>query len=1017
MKKFKKFKIEDLTWGINVRDYSSEIEDKQAVSIENWNFKGNKLVSEKWYEAVISNWTQQNISAITIDTWDIWTVSEWNIYKNWNPIAEGTWLLISTNSVEFKSWVHFYINIEWKEYKIEWGSVEEFITNLKDAVEADWFTTVSQNDTLLIRKSDWTTIDYSIIDNDSFILYDGTDFESSPLEFGSSYIFAIDIDWDRYGTRYTPSKDWLNQWQLDIEAMTQLLGVIPDEYDASLVFLDEDLGIVNTYEKYAWIIINKANRLTVVADDLNYTTLNLTWDLAWKLLSLEIDWTYKTIEIIDNSDNEIVLNYIRDEYQNFLWDEYSVVRDSVAWGFVFSKVDMSYLDISFPNRIRDITINWWNSDKKSDIIIDGVTYPFTWWTIPTTLLFSQLPSNTYYLQLNSNVLTIARKDNTPVDISYINYDRFLYTLKTLSSVIDEQPSRDEVWGNGQNDDAVTKSIKASIDWVEYTWDAGTTNYTSNSSSISYTWLVVPDYSINTHVTYYIGLFDEMANWISNDPNYSVWAYSGTVVVSGSDRYIWSIPFRRTDYWVVSLVPWDRTYFYTGTSTWVITWFPDNRLVIEQQNAQADINISNHIGVWKSRTNIQKDGRWLVSSDLISTSFNVISLKAWNWLLGRSNLTIGNLGTVVIDKDNGGAYYAYDGINIQIGEDSIWEPTVWTIYNGKIVLWWYDDNDNIIFSKTSSPTQPLNVLNFTDYDSGWQSVSWGDKWIVTWMIVGENWLYVFKDNSIWYTNSEKDNPDSNSFNFIFRKITSNWALTQNVITEVEQEILYLDWKTREVRRLGYEQNLTTLRDVSISREISDLFDVLPEDQWLASASFSYPNYTLSLTDWTSPEITYLNWKRYHLNNVHYIYNVETKWWTKRTWIENLIVRDENFFSLSDWLVYKDYVWNTDEDGVYLSKYYTLWDDIEWKKWRWVDVVWLINPDEWEEKVITIEMIIDDEIIDRRTITASSRKQVRERFDMYDEWQWMQIKITHSWSWSVEVYDIQLHYIRTFIQPQN
>jgi hypothetical protein len=38
-KNFKPFRISDLTGGINNRDYASEIEDKQVVNLENFNFK------------------------------------------------------------------------------------------------------------------------------------------------------------------------------------------------------------------------------------------------------------------------------------------------------------------------------------------------------------------------------------------------------------------------------------------------------------------------------------------------------------------------------------------------------------------------------------------------------------------------------------------------------------------------------------------------------------------------------------------------------------------------------------------------------------------------------------------------------------------------------------------------------------------------------------------------------------------------------------------------------------------
>jgi len=64
-----------------------------------------------------------------------------------------------------------------------------------------------------------------------------------------------------------------------------------------------------------------------------------------------------------------------------------------------------------------------------------------------------------------------------------------------------------------------------------------------------------------------------------------------------------------------------------------------------------------------------------------------------------------------------------------------------------------------------------------------------------------------------------------------------------VTEVEQELFYYDDITKNVRRLSYEENLITLRDTSISREIETIFEQLADDQSNATASFKYPNYKL------------------------------------------------------------------------------------------------------------------------------------------------------------------------------
>lgn len=382
---------------------------------------------------------------------------------------------------------------------------------------------------------------------------------------------------------------------------------------------------------------------------------------------------------------------------------------------------------------------------------------------------------------------------------------------------------------------------------------------------------------------------------------------------------------------------------------------------------------------------------------------------WLDVWWRVDITVWNLSTLIVNVDWWWAFISYEWLKIPIWEDVIWKPTCWTIYNWKIVLWGYPDNDNIVFSQTATPREPLNLLNFTDYSAWGQSISGWDRWEIRWFKVWENWLYVFKDNSVWYSNSEKDSADAWTFNFIFNKITSNWALSQRVITDVQQEIFYLDWNNRAVRRLWYEQNLTTLRDNSISDEIRELLISLPEEQPLACASFKYPNYTLSLTDWTSNTVTYTDWNSYKTNNVHFIYNVYNKSWTRKTWIDNLVVSDKWFLALDNWLIYKEWIWNTTEEWELLSKKYVITNDSKFKRIWYVDIVWRLTPDNLETKSISIDIIIDWIVVETRTISSESNiYDFTERIDMYNDWQYIQFKITHSWLWKAELIDIYINY---------
>lgn len=381
-------------------------------------------------------------------------------------------------------------------------------------------------------------------------------------------------------------------------------------------------------------------------------------------------------------------------------------------------------------------------------------------------------------------------------------------------------------------------------------------------------------------------------------------------------------------------------------------------------------------------------------------------------MGRANIVVWNMGELIINKDDGWAFYFTDDVLYEIWDDAVGLPTVGTIYNGKIVLGWYEDDDNIVFSQTSSPSQPLNLLNFTDYSAWGQSISGWDKGVITGMKVGENWLYVFKDNSVWYSNSEKDT--GTSFNLIFNKITSNGALSQNVITNVEQEIFYLDWKTRSVRRLGYEQNLTTLRDVAISREIAELFETLPEEQPMATASFSYPNYTLSLTDGTSNDVVYQNGKTYKANNKHFIYNVENKSWTTRTGIDDMLISDDDYHSSLDGKIYYSFKGNTLIPWEGTSKEYTFVDDVDWKRIWEMEVVGRIVADAWQDKEFAIQMLVDwqaveigepDDLLKRKIVAENgSTVRFREKIELFDDGQTFQFVPLHNGQWYVEISDV-------------
>lgn len=350
----------------------------------------------------------------------------------------------------------------------------------------------------------------------------------------------------------------------------------------------------------------------------------------------------------------------------------------------------------------------------------------------------------------------------------------------------------------------------------------------------------------------------------------------------------------------------------------------------------------------------------------------------------------------------------------------WTPRYNIIYNGKWILGWYD-NDNILFSKTATPNNRLDIVDFTTYSAGGQSVGWDSKWLVTWMKVGENWLYVFKKDAVYYTNSEKDT--WSTLNFIFNKITSNWAINQNAIAEVWQEIFYYDWINKAVRRLGYEQNLTTLRDVSVSDDIRPLFDTIDSNQTDATMSYKYPNLKLFLK---SRDV----WEA--VNDLAFVYNVDNKSWTTET-NKDCSVSDKGFLwspylaiiyedDLSNWLV------SSEIEGEFISKAYSFWDPVDFKKYWELEIAWRIDS----TVTLTIWIYVDGELVDERIIQKDEGRRwtlgtrvlwantlgwdsvplqlipYTERIDLFDSWQLFQFSFSYKGIWKLEISNVNIQW---------
>ena len=86
---FKPYKLDNLTWWLNLRDNPSNINDNQAVEITNWNFEWTKLVSWRYNDPEIGELPRSFIRGMTLDMDDLWfsrdqIVSRRSLRDNYN---------------------------------------------------------------------------------------------------------------------------------------------------------------------------------------------------------------------------------------------------------------------------------------------------------------------------------------------------------------------------------------------------------------------------------------------------------------------------------------------------------------------------------------------------------------------------------------------------------------------------------------------------------------------------------------------------------------------------------------------------------------------------------------------------------------------------------------------------------------------------------------------------------------------------------------------------------------------
>jgi len=344
------------------------------------------------------------------------------------------------------------------------------------------------------------------------------------------------------------------------------------------------------------------------------------------------------------------------------------------------------------------------------------------------------------------------------------------------------------------------------------------------------------------------------------------------------------------------------------------------------------------------------------------------------------------------------------------------PRYNTVYNWKLILGWYDITPNsVLHSKTASITDTSLLFDFSAYNS-WSALVW-DWSAVTWFSVGENWLYVFKEREVWYSNSEKDT--TTTFDLIYNKITSNGNLNQHTITEVEQETFYFDFKNKSVRRLGYEVNLTTLRDSAISKEIEPIFSELSDNQDYATTSYAYPNYKLFLRSKLAGANT---------NDVCLTYNVDRKSWLVED-LKDCSVSHKGYFGSSyEWKIFKDDAQVKEWQWEAISKHFDYWDWVDNKRFVELELIGKMSS----TMTLYVDIYVDWNLKTTKTINVDEKigstlwtnvlwasvlwswkitddiTFFRRRFDFFYEWQHYEYWLRYDWIGRVEISDRNSQY---------
>lgn len=465
------------------------------------------------------------------------------------------------------------------------------------------------------------------------------------------------------------------------------------------------------------------------------------------------------------------------------------------------------------------------------------------------------------------------------------------------------------------------------------------------------------------------------------------------------------------------------------------------------------SFAERFSIWTWETTVLVEWAWWADGDVYSIT-NWRLYRDWTQLATRNfstdsdNFLINMRDFVlVLDWTDRPFYYNKTTSSFAQVPDSFpsWSK-VWAYYKGQLYI---AVGDQLHIGRPFDETDITDVFTFTGALTGVQIVGTSRR-PITAIAPWETWLYVFTENETYRgLDIQQTDLRDNDWNITsviasipLDQISNNWTRSKFSIQNVEQEILFYDDITQLHRRVSYEKDLTTLRDVAIWKEVETFTTLYPRslNDGKVISTYKYPLYKTYFSE---------DWRWVNDRNIALCYNVDTKSW----FIQNdktVRAGGGRFFSsiLTTWVIFEESVEIWEEttpliEWEFLSKEYDQGDAIDNKRYVEMEFGYRIS------RLMTaeVDIIVWGELITTRAFNNSlawtsswgwlwsetlwkwtlwqggsnqplwlQLARERERIPLYNPWDAIQFRLRYSWIGYFELFEANINYkfIKAFRQ---